>query len=151
MYGFDSSRGQSMWTVIVRHQGRLNSWLAARRARGDPRQQTRPLPRLPTSAVFAGNCLGLRAILRLATDLEVLTSALWSLNYMKRASSSSAKREALALIDKLPDDATTQDIMAELYFKEQVDRGLRDVAEGQVVSHEELKKRVARWRKSAGR
>ena len=70
---------------------------------------------------------------------------------MKRASSRSAKKEALALIDKLPDDATTQDIMAELYFKEQVDRGLRDAVEGRVVSHEELKMRVARWRKSAGR
>lgn len=70
---------------------------------------------------------------------------------MKRVSSGSAKKEALALIDKLPDDATTEDIMAELYFKEQVDRGLRDVAAGRVVSHEELKKRVARWRKSAGR
>ena len=70
---------------------------------------------------------------------------------MKRASSGSAKKEALDLIDKLPDDATTQDIMAELHFKEQIDRGLRDVAEGRVFSHEELEKRVARWRKSAGR
>jgi predicted transcriptional regulator len=70
---------------------------------------------------------------------------------MKRVSSGSAKREALALIDKLPDNATTEDITAELYFKEQVDRGLRDVAAGRVLSHEELKKRVARWRKSAGR
>lgn len=61
------------------------------------------------------------------------------------------KKEVLDLIRRLPDDVTTADIMEELYFKEQVDRGLRDVAEGKVLSHEELKKRMAKWRKSAGR
>jgi predicted transcriptional regulator len=58
---------------------------------------------------------------------------------------------SLELIRKLPEDVTTTDIMEELYFKQQVDKGLRDVAEGRVLSHEELKERVARWRKSAGR
>lgn len=61
------------------------------------------------------------------------------------------KKEVLDLIRRLPDDVTTADIMEELYFKEQVDKGLRDVAEGKVLSHEELKKRMAKWRKSAGR
>jgi predicted transcriptional regulator len=61
------------------------------------------------------------------------------------------KTEALELIEKLPDDVTTGVIMEELYFKQQVDRGLRDVAEGKVLTHQELKERIARWRKSAGR
>jgi hypothetical protein len=64
---------------------------------------------------------------------------------------SQEKNEVLELIRRLPDDVTTTDIMEELYFKHQVDKGLRDVAEGRVLSHEALKKRVARWRKSAGR
>ncbi|MBI3457979.1 MAG: hypothetical protein HY002_19560 [Candidatus Rokubacteria bacterium] len=64
---------------------------------------------------------------------------------------SQAKHEILELIRRLPDDVTTADIMEELYFKQQVDRGLRDVAEGRVLSHEELRQRVARWRTSAGR
>ena len=64
---------------------------------------------------------------------------------------SQAKYEVLELIRRLPDDATTADIMEELYFKQQVDKGLRDVAEGRVLSHEELRQRVARWRTSAGR
>ena len=64
---------------------------------------------------------------------------------------SQEKNEVLKLIRKLPDNVTTAHIMEELYFKQQVDKGLRDVAEGRVLSHEELKERIARWRESAGR
>lgn len=42
---------------------------------------------------------------------------------MRRKGAEWAKKAAIELIDRLPDDATTEDIMAELYFKEQVDRG----------------------------
>jgi len=61
------------------------------------------------------------------------------------------KNEALELIRRLPDDVTTADIMEELYFKQQVDKGLQDVAEGRVLTHQELRGRMAKWRKSAGR
>jgi predicted transcriptional regulator len=61
------------------------------------------------------------------------------------------KAEALELIRKLPDEVTTDAIMEELYFRRQVDKGLQDVAEGRVLSHQELKERIGRWRKSAGR
>ena len=61
------------------------------------------------------------------------------------------KKEALDLIQKLPDEVTTDAIMEELYFKQQVDKGLQDVAEGRVLTHQELKERLTRWRKSAGR
>ena len=59
-----------------------------------------------------------------------------------------AKAEALELIKRLPDDVTTGAIMEELFFKQQVEKGLQDVAEGRVLTHEELKERIARWRKS---
>jgi len=62
-----------------------------------------------------------------------------------------AKAEALELIKKLPDDVTTGAIMEELFFKQQVEKGLRDVAEGRILTHDELKDKIARWRKSAGR
>ena len=61
------------------------------------------------------------------------------------------KNEVLELIRRLPDDATTEEIMEEIYFKQQVDKGLQDVAEDRILSHEELKQRIARWRTSAGR
>ena len=60
---------------------------------------------------------------------------------------SNEKAEALELIRNLPDDVTTAAIMEELFFKQQVDKGLRDAAEGNVLSHQELKERIARWRK----
>ena len=62
-----------------------------------------------------------------------------------------AKAEALELIKKLPDYLTTGAIMEELFFKQQVEKGLQDVAEGRVLTHEEMKERIVRWRKSAGR
>jgi predicted transcriptional regulator len=61
------------------------------------------------------------------------------------------KTEALELIRKLPDEVSTSVIMEELYFKQQIDKGLQDVTEGRVLTHKELKERMARWRKSAGR
>ena len=63
----------------------------------------------------------------------------------------SAKDEALKIIKELPEDCSTDDILAELFFKKQVDAGLMDVAEGRVVSHEELRARIATWRSSVGR
>ena len=45
----------------------------------------------------------------------------------------------------------TGDIIEELYFKWQVDEGLKDVMAGRTLSHQELKERLAQWRKSAGR
>lgn len=62
-----------------------------------------------------------------------------------------AKAEALELIKQLPDNVTTGTIMEELFFKQQVEKGLQDAVEGCVLSHQELKERIARWRKSAGR
>lgn len=62
-----------------------------------------------------------------------------------------AKAEALEMIKQLPDDVTTSLIMEELFFKQQVEKGLQDVAEGRVLTQQELKERIARWRKSAGR
>lgn len=64
---------------------------------------------------------------------------------------STEKNEALELVRRLPDNVTTAEIMEELYFKQQVDKGLHDAIEGRVLTSQELKERIARWRKSAGR
>ncbi len=63
----------------------------------------------------------------------------------------SEKDEILEFIRRLPDHVTTVDVLEELYFKQQVEKGLTDIAEGRVISHEELKQRIAKWRESAGR
>lgn len=52
------------------------------------------------------------------------------------------KDEIIKLIERLPDNATEADVMEVLYFRRQVDKGLKD-AKGRVVSHTELKDRIA--------
>jgi len=50
------------------------------------------------------------------------------------------------MIEELPEDITVSDIMAELYFRQNVDEGLKELAEGKGISHEEAKKkRLSRW------
>jgi predicted transcriptional regulator len=52
------------------------------------------------------------------------------------------KEEAKKLIEKMPDTATWDDIMYELYVKKKIAAGLKAADEGRVVSHEEAKKRL---------
>jgi hypothetical protein len=51
----------------------------------------------------------------------------------------------------LENDASLEDIMYELYFRQRVDRGLKEVDEDQTVSHDEVRRSVAEWLRSAGR
>lgn len=52
-----------------------------------------------------------------------------------------AKEEARKLIDKLPDQATWDDIMYEFYVRKKLEVALKAADEGRVVPHEEVKKR----------
>jgi len=61
-----------------------------------------------------------------------------------------SKDEILKLIERLPDNATEADVMEELYFRIQVGKGIKEVAEGSVITHAQLKDRIAQWRKSTG-
>lgn len=61
-----------------------------------------------------------------------------------------AKEEALELIQRLPADATMETILAELHFKQRVIRGLRQLEQGEVISHEEAKEHLGQWLKSSG-
>jgi predicted transcriptional regulator len=55
------------------------------------------------------------------------------------------KEQVIKIIQALPEDVTLDDIMAKLYFKLQVDAGLRELDEGKGISHEEVEKRMAKW------
>ncbi len=63
----------------------------------------------------------------------------------------STKEAALRLIERLPDDVSLEDIMYELYFRQRVDRGLRETEDGHVVSQEDVERSVAEWLRSSGR
>ncbi|MGH9816354.1 MAG: hypothetical protein ACRD5F_03840 [Candidatus Acidiferrales bacterium] len=55
------------------------------------------------------------------------------------------KERILDLIQKLPDDVSKDDVMEALYFQDVIDQGLADADAGRLVSHEQAKKRLAKW------
>jgi predicted transcriptional regulator len=57
------------------------------------------------------------------------------------------KKNVLEVIKNLPDDSSYEDIMEKIYFMQKVEAGLKDVEERRVISHEEVKKRLAKWLK----
>ena len=50
-----------------------------------------------------------------------------------------AKDAALEIIEQLPEQATWDDIMYELYVKQKIEEGLADIDAGRTVPHEEIK------------
>ncbi len=54
----------------------------------------------------------------------------------------SAKDTAHQVIDQLPDSATLDDIMYELYVRQKIDQGLQELEDGQGIAHDEVKRRV---------
>ena len=57
------------------------------------------------------------------------------------------KETILEMIRKLPDDVTLADVMAELYFRQKVDQGLRELDEGKGIPHEQARERLQKWLK----
>ena len=56
-----------------------------------------------------------------------------------------AKDEVRALLEKIPDEASLNDIQYHIYVRQKIERGLKAIEEGDVIPQEELQKRMARW------
>ena len=54
---------------------------------------------------------------------------------------STVKDEARRLIDELPDQATRDDVMYEIYIRQKVDAGLKAEDEGRLLTHEDVRNR----------
>jgi predicted transcriptional regulator len=52
-----------------------------------------------------------------------------------------AKEEAKKILDKIPDNATWDDIMYEFYVRQKIESALEDAESGRVVPHEEVEAR----------
>lgn len=52
------------------------------------------------------------------------------------------KKQVIDLVRNLPDEVTVDDIMRELYFKIQVDKGLKELDEGKGIPHEEVERKI---------
>jgi predicted transcriptional regulator len=51
-----------------------------------------------------------------------------------------AKERAKKLLERLPESATWNDIMYQLYVRAKITQGLKDIEQDNMVSHEEVKK-----------
>jgi predicted transcriptional regulator len=62
-----------------------------------------------------------------------------------------AKQAVRALLDRLPDDCSVDDVLYHLYVLQAVERGQEDAAAGRVMSHEEVESAMRRkWLRAAG-
>jgi predicted transcriptional regulator len=57
----------------------------------------------------------------------------------------SAKQEALAAINALPDETSFEEIVYRLYVLEHIRAGLAELEAGEGVGHEEVKAELSKW------
>lgn len=61
------------------------------------------------------------------------------------------KEAAIQTIERLPDDASMNDIIYAVYARMKIERGLRDAEAGNLIDHEDIKREIDEWLRSAGR
>ncbi len=54
----------------------------------------------------------------------------------------SAKQAARELIEQLPESVSWNDLMYELYVKQKIEEGLKELDEGHGIPHEDVKRRL---------
>lgn len=57
------------------------------------------------------------------------------------------KDQLRALIDRQPEDSSTEELVRELAFHLMIQRGLADSDAGRTISHEEMGRRIRSWQK----
>jgi predicted transcriptional regulator len=61
------------------------------------------------------------------------------------------KEAAIALIQKMPDEATWEEIAYRVYTRSRIEAGLADMAAGRVTSQEDYQVEAQEWLASLGR
>jgi predicted transcriptional regulator len=61
-----------------------------------------------------------------------------------------AKEQVIDIIKSLPDNCTLEEIQYHIYVREKVERGIKAIDEGKVVSQEDAEAKVGGWVKSSG-
>ncbi len=56
-----------------------------------------------------------------------------------------AKEEVRKLLENVPDDATFEDIQYHIYVRQKIERGLKDIEEGNVLTNDQVRKRMSKW------
>jgi hypothetical protein len=56
-----------------------------------------------------------------------------------------AKQTVRAALKELPESCTLEDVQYQLYLRQRIEKSKAAAGEGRVVSHDEVKKRLAKW------
>lgn len=59
--------------------------------------------------------------------------------------STTVKQKILKALEEMPQDVTFTEVMERLYFLHKVERGIQQVADGDIMSHGEAKARIKKW------
>jgi predicted transcriptional regulator len=55
------------------------------------------------------------------------------------------KQQILKAIEELPDDAGVEEALDRLYLLYKIERGLRQADDGELISQDEIRERMAKW------
>ena len=55
------------------------------------------------------------------------------------------KREILELIKKMPKKVSVDEILYEIFVQMKIEKGLKQLDEGKMMTHEQAKKKLSRW------
>lgn len=58
-----------------------------------------------------------------------------------------AKDEVRKLLERLPDEASFEEIQYQVYVLDEITRGSDELARAEGIDHTEAKRRLAKWRK----
>jgi predicted transcriptional regulator len=64
---------------------------------------------------------------------------------MSEVAVASPKQAVLEMVERLPDDASLEDIQYHLFVLQKVERGLDDAEAGRVIPQDEVEKRLQKW------
>jgi predicted transcriptional regulator len=60
-------------------------------------------------------------------------------------STAKAKDEVMRLLERLPDDASLEDIQYHIYVRQKIEHGMEDAEAGRTLTEEEFDRRMAKW------
>lgn len=67
--------------------------------------------------------------------------------FIRYTDAMTTKEKVIRTVQSLPDDASIEDAMERLLLLAKVERGLQQAEAGQLIPHEEVKERMAKWLK----
>lgn len=71
-------------------------------------------------------------------------------NHMSNTTES-VREAAKAILDKLPDDASWEDVQYHLYVRQQIEAGLEDDAAGRLIDTDDMRRRLVEHKAQRGK